>query len=346
MPVESATYISQLVPSNPVLTDGVFQGLNHIQLLKAVLQATFPNFSGPVNATPNQINAIEALFGASPGATLTLSPGSGQPGITIGTTSAGAYLNTNPAPTTATPNPSPIASLQFATDGSVSTPVGFSAGYLTATGAVSGASIQKNGSELLPTGVICMWSGAAASIPAGWYLCDGTNGTPDLRDRFIVGAGNSYSVGASGGSATQTLAVANLPAHNHGVNDPGHAHGVNDPGHTHQASVNDPGHAHGVNDPGHSHPERVGQSTGGGGVNGWNISPSQSLVNLGYNTGNANTGISINTAWTGIGVGIANATTGITIAQATTGITTQNTGSGSAFSLLPPYYALCFIMKA
>jgi microcystin-dependent protein len=48
--------------------------------------------------------------------------------------------------------------------------------------------------------VIVMWSGSVATIPTGWFLCDGGNGTPDLRDRFIVGAGSSYAVAATGGS--------------------------------------------------------------------------------------------------------------------------------------------------
>lgn len=47
-----------------------------------------------------------------------------------------------------------------------------------------------------------LWSGAIVDIPNGWALCDGTNGTPDLRNRFIVGAGATYAVGATGGSLT------------------------------------------------------------------------------------------------------------------------------------------------
>ena len=50
------------------------------------------------------------------------------------------------------------------------------------------------------SGMIIMWSGSIASIPSGWVLCNGSNGTPDLRDRFIVGAGSSYAVAATGGS--------------------------------------------------------------------------------------------------------------------------------------------------
>lgn len=52
-----------------------------------------------------------------------------------------------------------------------------------------------------PSGLIALWSGSIGSIPAGWYLCNGSNGTPDLRDRFVVGAGSTYAVDATGGSA-------------------------------------------------------------------------------------------------------------------------------------------------
>lgn len=52
----------------------------------------------------------------------------------------------------------------------------------------------------IPAGIISMWSGSIVNIPAGWYLCDGSNGTPNLTDRFVIGAGGSYAVGAAGGS--------------------------------------------------------------------------------------------------------------------------------------------------
>ena len=62
-----------------------------------------------------------------------------------------------------------------------------------------------------PSGVITIWSGSIASIPSGWYLCDGNNSTPNLRDKFIVGAGSSYAVGDTGGEATHILTKAELP---------------------------------------------------------------------------------------------------------------------------------------
>ena len=66
---------------------------------------------------------------------------------------------------------------------------------------------------LTPRGLICMWSGS--EVPTGWYLCNGENGTPDLRNRFVVGAGDSYAIGNMGGSNDVTLTTANLPAHSH-----------------------------------------------------------------------------------------------------------------------------------
>jgi len=73
------------------------------------------------------------------------------------------------------------------------------------------------GANRIPAGLIAMWSGSVNNVPSGWALCDGSNGTPDLRDRFIVGAGKSYNVGNTGGSNTVTLNVNQIPSHNHGV---------------------------------------------------------------------------------------------------------------------------------
>lgn len=81
-------------------------------------------------------------------------------------------------------------------------------------------------------GMIIIWSGSLGSVPAGWVLCDGTNSTPDLRNRFIVGAGSTYAVGATGGSADSIVVTHN---HTATVTDPQHKHiggfaGVNSAG--------------------------------------------------------------------------------------------------------------------
>ena len=64
-------------------------------------------------------------------------------------------------------------------------------------------------------GMIMMWGGAIADIPKGWHLCDGTEGTDNLKDLFVVGAGGSYAVGATGGSNSVTLTTYQMPSHSH-----------------------------------------------------------------------------------------------------------------------------------
>lgn len=69
--------------------------------------------------------------------------------------------------------------------------------------------------RLVPSGTIVMWSGALASIPVGWALCDGTNGTPDLRDKFIYGATAGEEPGTTGGAHHYALTTDQLPSHTH-----------------------------------------------------------------------------------------------------------------------------------
>jgi hypothetical protein len=76
----------------------------------------------------------------------------------------------------------------------------------------------------LPTGAIILWSGSLGSVPSGYVLCDGTNSTPDLRDRFVIGAGSTYSVAATGGSA-DAIVVTHTHTATSTVTDPGHTHG-------------------------------------------------------------------------------------------------------------------------
>jgi hypothetical protein len=71
----------------------------------------------------------------------------------------------------------------------------------------------------IPTGGIILWSGSVGAIPTGWALCNGQNGTPDLRSRFVVGAGSAYNVNATGGTANAVVV-----SHSHSITDPGHTH--------------------------------------------------------------------------------------------------------------------------
>ena len=96
---------------------------------------------------------------------------------------------------------------------------------------ISGNGSGLSGIEAFVTGMIILWSGAADAIPTGFVLCNGSNSTPDLRGRFVVGYSNTdgdYDVGDAGGSKQVTLSESQLPSHNHSasssVSDPGHAH--------------------------------------------------------------------------------------------------------------------------
>lgn len=115
----------------------------------------------------------------------------------------------------------------------------------------------------VPSGAIVMWGGLIANIPAGWLLCNGQNGTPDLRDRFIKGA--TLEAGATGGSATHTHA-----AHTGVIN------------HTHPVNVTDPGHTH----------DQMRFPTATGGSTGFTVDTSMSGTPATANvTGSRTTGI-------------------------------------------------------
>lgn len=87
--------------------------------------------------------------------------------------------------------------------------------------------------NIFPTGIISLWYGDLASIPDGWYLCDGSNGTPNLTDLFVVGAGSAYDPGDTGGVDSVTpsgnvlttlgstaLTEAQMPKHYHQMRGP------------------------------------------------------------------------------------------------------------------------------
>lgn len=233
------------------------------------------------------------------------------------------------------------------------------------------------GIEGVPSGVIALWSGSTASIPSGWVICDGTNSTPDLRDRFIVGAGNTYAVDATGGSNTVTLAEANLPGHTHSVSgttasDGAHTHNVSGNtsttgAHTHTLSgntSNSGNHTHNgstSNTGSHSHSLTKGEGPYTGTVNSANLAapsygsgPSQGTSNTGAHSHNFTTAgggdhshtLSGNAASAGDHSHTLSGTADSAGAHTHTFSTTSgSTGSGTAHENRPPYYALAYIMK-
>lgn len=172
---------------------------------------------------------------------------------------------------------------------------------------------------IIPRGVILMWGGATSSIPSGWQLCDGSNGTPDLRNQFIIGAGSSYGVAATGGATSVSLATGNLPSHGHSFSGTTAISGTTGIG---AASINDPGHSHTYNNTiigGAIYTDHSGNDT----QQGYNY-PQTSRNTTGITDSGHTHTFSATGSFSG---------------------TTGATGSGTAFNILPPYYALCYIQK-
>jgi hypothetical protein len=174
MALETATYIDGLVATNPAASDAISTADDHLRLIKATIKATFPNISGAVTATQDQVNDV----------------------VNKAPLDSPALTGTPTAPTAAPgTNTTQVATTAFATAAAIAA---------------------------FPSGGIIMWSGSIASIPSGWFLCDGANGTPNLRDRFVVGAGSTYAVNATGGSAdaivvshTHTASTSTAGNHQH-----------------------------------------------------------------------------------------------------------------------------------
>ena len=155
----------------------------------------------------------------------------------------------------------------------------------------------------IPAGAILLWNGSAAAIPSGWHICDGTSGTPDLRDRFVVGAGSSYAVNATGGSADATLV-----SHSH----------------TYSGNTNSAGaHRHGLNANAGGSLKVLGGETAK--VAGISNSPTSESFATSYGGANITSEEGTHT-------------------HSFSGTTSANGSSGTGANL-PPYYALCYIMK-
>ena len=98
--------------------------------------------------------------------------------------------------------------------------------------AVNPTQVSSAISSVLPYGMITLWYGSLATIPDGWSLCDGTNGTPDLTNMFVIGANADYNGIATSDVTTAPLitggsAASGLPSHNHDIVDQGHVHPLN-----------------------------------------------------------------------------------------------------------------------
>jgi hypothetical protein len=176
-------------------------------------------------------------------------------------------------------------------------PVTFNSNAQGVTAAITDNSVNLATTEfvrnILPAGIVVMWSGAVINIPNGWFLCDGANSTPDLRDRFVIGAGSTYAVDATGGSANAIVVS-----------------------HSHTGTTNGEGsHSHTYDD--------AYMAFFSGSV----IGAASTYTTAGYQFRSPTPSTS-------------------TVGNHTHTFTTASAGSSGTNANLPPYYALCYIMKA
>lgn len=345
MPVESATYIADLVPTDPEVTDGIAQGYSHIQLIKSVLQNTFPDLGdAAVTATAVEINSVVGLVDNASGSLTAPIP--------TGSTTVGGSVILAGAGTNAEVVLTNVEGGLAVTSGSQLCVLMDPVGNTAFNGIVNASEIEQLSAALLPTGMIMQWYGSIATIPAGWLLCDGTNGTPNLTGGLFVASADGVVLtpGQTGGAASVTGTTNTAGSHSHtgatasgggqaltgsADNQGTHSHGGADgaytlqiadiPSHTHQqitqgsggivSSINPPGGGSGgLGD------VQATQATGGGGSHSHTISAD------GLHTHN-------------ISVSAVNAHTH--------GISVDGSHNHSAtVPTIPPYYALVYIMKS
>ena len=199
--------------------------------------------------------------------------------------------------------------------------------HINATGISTASAFEGKGT--IPIGGIIMWSGADNDpiFSQGWALCNGSNNTPNLQDRFVVGRGGSYSQGQIGGEATKTLGTANLPSHTHtdgtlAASGGSHSHNLSGvsgtSNHSHQIRA--------TNGDDHNDTAR-------------HIQSGRNDSNFGYtniNTDNTNATFTLSGTTDPSG----------SLSMDVSGNTGDQGGPmGQAFENLPPYYAIAYIMR-
>jgi len=244
MALETGTYISDLVATNPTGSDPKSQGDDHLRLLKSTIQATFPNVNGAVTPTPAEMNVLDGAVVSAADLTKL-----GQ--VTATSTELNYVDGVTSAIQTQMDLKAPLASPALTGTPTVPT----AAQGTDTTQAASTAFVRAELPVLIPAGSMTMFGGA--SVPTGWLACDGsaisrttyadlfaaigtawgvgdgstTFNLPDMLGRAPIGVGTgsgltARSLGDSVGAETHQLSEAEMASHNHGVSQGTHTHTV------------------------------------------------------------------------------------------------------------------------
>ena len=182
-------------------------------------------------------------------------------------------------------------------------------------------SVQQAVMLAVPVGCILPYAGSPHSIPSGWKICDGKNGTPDLRDRFIVGAGGSFNINTRGGEITKKLTVDMLPEHRHtffaagSTDSDGHG-GIDSAVQTISDGITGVAITNGVYD----EKSPVGRAAGGGGRQSTNTGERTGSL---YRNGTKNSGVNSN---------------------GDISLNGETASIQQGINIMPPYHALYYIM--
>lgn len=232
---------------------------------------------------------------------------------------------------------------------------------LNATTQAIDAQVYSNQQAGVPVGSGALWF--AATPPTNWLICDGSSvstttyaalfavigytyggsganfNLPSMPGNFPFAAGGSSGValGSIGGASSQTLSVAQLPAHAHSITDVTHNHGVNQSPHSHPDGT----HSHGASGSQDPHSHTVGGTATSPG-NGFAAGAGAQVGTENTSTAQPNVYVNINAS--GANIGAANAN--ISLNPSGTGLSTTNAvGSGNPVPTMPPFLGVNFIVK-
>ena len=311
------TFVGASSGNNPIRVDADLKynpSTNTLSAINIAGNSTAVNLNVTGNLTVGgQFKDGDGNFGTS-GQVLS-SDGTDTAWINAGSLTAGAAAEVGVSAATASANH--FVTMVDTASGNENIRVDTDLTYNPVTNTLNVPNISGNGSglsgiEAFVTGMIILWSGAANAIPSGFVLCNGSNSTPDLRGRFVVGYADNdsdYDVGDQGGSKQVTLSTSQLPSHNHGD------------GSLSTNTVTLTGSISGIS-----------ESFAGFGGSASGVFSKFGGVNLGGTPGNPD----------------SNSCGGVNFngnhSHDVTG-STGSTGSGSSIENRPPYYALCYIMK-